>query len=299
MWTIYLHRNIVNDKCYVGQTKQQNIESRFGSDGRRYLRKTKLGRYNQPLFASAIIKYGWNSFEHKILETNIMTQEEANEKERYYISKYNCLTNGYNTAKGGVDSTFCLGKKIYEIDKNKNIIKEFDNATSAARFYNFKERSRDGIIRVCTGLTSSYKGKYFCYADDYDNYNITQSRKRNVVLQFDENGELINRFSSLTEASKFTSVRLSHISGCCHNRRKTAGGYYWCYELSAPKSVSKSRGLYKAKRIGQYSINNDLLNIFECSKDATRSINGYRGNICSCCRGELKTAYGYVWKYID
>lgn len=57
---------------------------------------------NSTYFWNAIKKYGWNNFEHYILESNL-TLEEANEKERYYISYYNSSNNlyRYNLTLGG------------------------------------------------------------------------------------------------------------------------------------------------------------------------------------------------------
>lgn len=84
MYTIYEHIS-PSGKHYVGQTKQK-VEKRWGKDGYNYLEKRKDGRYNQPLFANAILKYGWDSFEHNILFTGL-TKEEANRVEKELVSK--------------------------------------------------------------------------------------------------------------------------------------------------------------------------------------------------------------------
>lgn len=50
------------------------------------------------------------------------------------------------------------------------------------------------------------------------------------------------------------------------------------------------------KRVAQYSLDGKLIKIWDCAADAGR--NGYsRTAITQCCRGKLKTSYGYVWKY--
>lgn len=52
-------------------------------------------------FSAAIAKYGWGNFKHKLLEENL-TVEEANEKEIFWIAKFNTLSpNGYNLVTGG------------------------------------------------------------------------------------------------------------------------------------------------------------------------------------------------------
>lgn len=96
-YTIYLHKNKINNKVYIGQTSLQP-EKRW-LNGRGYVHCTT--------FYNAIKKYGWNNFEHIILKTNL-TSEEANYWEEYYIKKYNSTNNmyGYNIRGGGNDFSF-------------------------------------------------------------------------------------------------------------------------------------------------------------------------------------------------
>jgi group I intron endonuclease len=89
---IYVHKNKINGKYYVGQTTQQNIEDRW-RDGKGY-------KVNQ-VFKRAIDKYGWENFEHTILPEIFKTQKELNEAEIRYIEEYNSIKNGYNILPGG------------------------------------------------------------------------------------------------------------------------------------------------------------------------------------------------------
>ena len=93
IFTIYKHINKKNGKVYIGQTIQRP-EDRW---------KNGAGYRNCTKFYNAIQKYGWDNFEHIILEQKEMTQEEANELENFYIKKYNCLDDkyGYNITEGG------------------------------------------------------------------------------------------------------------------------------------------------------------------------------------------------------
>lgn len=89
MCIVYVHRNKLNDKCYVGITKMEpNI--RWGTNG---------SGYRGSLFGQAIEEYGWNNFEHLILFNNL-TVEEAHEKEAELIIKYDSYYNGYNNSLG-------------------------------------------------------------------------------------------------------------------------------------------------------------------------------------------------------
>ena len=93
-YSVYKHVNKINGKIYVGQTSFLNVERRWGKNGSLYSHCT--------YFYAAIQKYGWDNFEHIILERNL-TAEEAEEKEKYYIKLYqsNNMKYGYNLTSGG------------------------------------------------------------------------------------------------------------------------------------------------------------------------------------------------------
>ena len=93
MYTIYMHRNKINGKVYIGQTCQKP-SYRWKRNGKGY--------ETCEIMWKAIQKYGWNNFEHIILKSNL-TLEEANFYEEYYIKKFNSTNKqfGYNIRKGG------------------------------------------------------------------------------------------------------------------------------------------------------------------------------------------------------
>lgn len=103
MGSIYLIRNLINDKVYVGQTRQK-IETRF-SYHRSMLRAEK---HDNDYLQKAWNKYGEKSFEFSILEDGIESQENLNQKEIYYISEYAATDrlHGYNLREGGNASKF-------------------------------------------------------------------------------------------------------------------------------------------------------------------------------------------------
>ena len=71
-----MHRNKINGKVYIGQTC--DIKHRW---------QPKCYQTSS-YFYNAIEKYGWENFEHIILEDNL-TLENVDEKENYYINKFN------------------------------------------------------------------------------------------------------------------------------------------------------------------------------------------------------------------
>ena len=61
MYTIYIHRNKINNKAYIGQTC--NDPKKRWENGNGYKK--------QPHFYNAIQKYGWDGFEHIIWGENL------------------------------------------------------------------------------------------------------------------------------------------------------------------------------------------------------------------------------------
>lgn len=91
-----------NGKMYIGQTYREFQERQY-----EHIRKSKIkteNGYNYP-FYRAIRKYGVENLIWDILDC-ASSQEELNEKEKYWISYYNTYTksknsNGYNQTLGG------------------------------------------------------------------------------------------------------------------------------------------------------------------------------------------------------
>ena len=108
MFKGYIYRHwIINDKgqekSYIGQTTEDNVEKRWGKNGKGYAPEKE----KEPTkFYNAIKKYGWDNFSHKILFIiECETKEELvfwlDEWEKYYIEKYDSFYNGYNSTAGG------------------------------------------------------------------------------------------------------------------------------------------------------------------------------------------------------
>ena len=89
-YIVYAHINKSNGKVYIGQTV--NIKERWRGNGKNYI--------SSPKFYNAILKYGWDNFEHKILHSNL-SKTIADSMEQKYIELYNSIALGYNIKEGG------------------------------------------------------------------------------------------------------------------------------------------------------------------------------------------------------
>lgn len=112
---IYKITNLINNKNYIGQSV--NVKTRWRNHIRISKDKDNRG-YNYPLYC-AFRKYGIENFDFEILEEVI--PDNLDEKEIYYIKKYDSFNNGYNQTSGGSSPHGEeIGTSIY---KEKDIIK--------------------------------------------------------------------------------------------------------------------------------------------------------------------------------
>jgi group I intron endonuclease len=92
MGFIYIIRNEVNEKVYIGQTTK-SVQERF-------MQHLKLLKSNKnQLIHKAIVKYGKESFYIETLEE--CSNELLDEREIFYIELYDSFNKGYNLCKGG------------------------------------------------------------------------------------------------------------------------------------------------------------------------------------------------------
>ena len=88
---IYIIKNNINDKVYIGQTTDIN---------RRFKYHCNINECNGEI-GRAIQELGKEHFHYEILESNI---ENYDEREQYWIQYYNSLSpNGYNVLEGGAN----------------------------------------------------------------------------------------------------------------------------------------------------------------------------------------------------
>ena len=114
MW-IYKITNIQNNKVYIGQTIRP-IEQRL----KRHFNDA-LNNILDTHFARAIRKYGKENFIIEQIDT-AQTQDELNQKERYWIQYYNSVNDGYNET----DAISKCGGNTYQskTDAEMEVIKE-------------------------------------------------------------------------------------------------------------------------------------------------------------------------------
>lgn len=93
---IYIIKNTINDKVYIGQSKDVARRWLHHIYDARY--EVKRGSCRQPLH-SDIVKYGADKFYYEILESQVSNYHE---REKHWIREYHSLVpGGYNISVGG------------------------------------------------------------------------------------------------------------------------------------------------------------------------------------------------------
>lgn len=273
-YTVYIHKNKINNKVYVGQTST-NVNDRW---------KNGNGYKKQQYFWRAIQKYGWDGFEHIIIAENL-TKEKSCQMEKDLIAAYNATNPkyGYNVSIGGdsghagVKLSDAQRQKLSQINKGKIVSAE----------------TRKKMSDALRGRTPSK----LALQKATETNNV-------AVMQFTKDGQYIKCYCSYAEASRQTGVNESAINACCNNREhvKSAGDFIWIkkkdYESSEDSIIfydnEHIRPIIQLDKNGQY------ISEFNSCVQAQKAIGkDNSNNINACCRGDTKSAYGFIWIYKD
>lgn len=162
---IYIIKNDVNDKVYIGQAK--NVKQRFQGH-------CKPSSAKKEIIGRAIQKYGREHFWFEILEKSITNY---NEKEKYWIKKYNSIIpTGYNIMTGGEDPPIHKGlKHPNSVMTDKKILELISDLQYTS--LSFREIGE----KYCVSASTVYeinKGK--TYYNQKNNYPI---RKNNNIVR--------------------------------------------------------------------------------------------------------------------
>lgn len=238
-YTVYCHTNIINGKKYIGITRQKPEKRWQNGYG-----------YENTYFWNAIKKYGWDSFKHDILYSGL-TKEEACNIEIELIAKYKTAERefGYNIAAGGQTCDVLLGKsdsehpnhqRVKMIDREtKQVIRIFGSQAGAARTLNI---SRKGITKACQGITATYQGYIWEYADKeyskpvHNGQGNYDHSKMNKPIQLIEPSGEVKQFISINEAAEKTAIKRANISRYLRGMRKDSSGRRWLYAFTESKA---------------------------------------------------------------
>lgn len=288
-----MHRNIINEKRYIGITGR-SVEQRWCNGN---------GYYGNTHFYSAIKKYGWDNFEHIILFSHL-SEEEACALERKYIEQYKTADPdyGYNIALGGNGVGRCseeTKRKISESHKGMTYSDETKRKISESRIGEKNWRYGKSLSdETKKKISEANRGKKLS-EEACKKIGFAHSIKTH---QYDKDGIYIQSFNSAHEAERCLSIDADCIQHCCTGKHKTSGGYIWRYDDCNHKefvNLSNEEVLTTRRfhSVNQYDTDDNLINTYESVNDAERKTGYGRHYIMDACKGKRETYKGYKWKF--
>lgn len=297
---LYCHTNKINGKKYIGISLQK--PSHRWQNGRGYK--------DCPKFNKAIQKYGWDNFEHEILLEHL-TQQEASQYEKEYISKYNTIDNGYNILQGGLDNsanggTIYFNKKpINQYGLDRQLIKTWDSAMQIERELGYGHSSITACCRRESITSYNYIWRYKDDCDDVNDiivkpincYHSCYNNNELKINQYDLNGNLVKQWNNIVEISKAFNKPTTLFTNCCNRKPKckTAYGYQWRYANDCDDITVFKNNVYKA--IYELDNNNNIIHEFKSMTDAQKFYNDDKLLVCAVCSGFQKSTKGHIFCY--
>jgi len=306
-WCIYCHINKINSKRYIGITSRKPLH-RWGRNGKGYEKCV--------LFYKAIKKYGWDNFEHIIIQENL-SKEDACKLEVNLILQFNTNNSnyGYNLSSGGESGTSGIlntkrSKVVYQFSLDGDFIKEYKSAAEAVRFTNVEHSD---ICACCREVISEAGGYQWRYENNKNNIKAIQNQfkrrsetRKRAILQYSLDGNFIKEWKSTVDASNELRIERTGITACCNNRQDYAGNYQWKKKDDDNIPIHIASVLSRADK----TILLHSMEVLQCDKETGETINSFksltevgellhmsRGEISKCCKGLRPDFNGYIWKF--
>jgi group I intron endonuclease len=207
MGYIYSITNRINNKKYIGQTINKDVEYRW---------KQHKGMYKNAscsCLLRAFKKYGIDNFDFKLI--CICFDEDCNRYEIEYIQKFNSIApNGYNLLPGG---------------NNKSHHPETREKLSKSHLG--KKATIETKIKMSNSAQKGENHRYYKSMPQHilEAVSISREKQKKKVNQYDLGGNILNTYESIASASRQTSINKSNIANTCRGVKNhaTAGGFIW------------------------------------------------------------------------
>jgi group I intron endonuclease len=244
---IYCCTNLINNKKYIGQTKQK-LQLRINT----HLSVART--INKTAICQALNKYGFDNFEWVVIDVAI-NQKELDYKETYWVKYYNTYSiNGYNMTFGGQDEKLKYlnnkERKLYTTRNLKDILvfnldgDYIETITSMVIFANEHNIGKYNISKVLHNKKNSIGGYIFIYKDEFSeeilNKKVNSTINYRYFYVFDKiTLKYINKWKSQTECGKDLHIDRGNISKCLTKAINSTNGYLFYYANNCPNELLK------------------------------------------------------------
>ena len=276
MGYIYVIKNDINNKLYVGKTIT-TLSNRWLHHKDAYLRE------DWHLYR-AMRKYGIEHF--WIEEIEFCSDNDIDEREKYWINKLDSYNNGYNMTIGGEGRV--------TLDRQK-IIKLWNEGYSASQIAKMVGSNWSQPIINVLKEQNLYDAEEIKKRKMIDIAN-KQSKQR--IIQYDSEANIVNIFNSKEEASQKTGIHRKNISTAL-DTGAGAGGFLWGKEGDEPPQPRKIK-TGKIRAVQQINLQTgEIIATYKNASEAARQIGTAATSISAVCRGERNSHRGFGWRYIE
>lgn len=274
-------------KVYVGQT--YDLKIRWQGKGHMYLNKTKKGKYAQPYFAHALLKYGWDAFEHRIVLEGV-SKSEANYAEKYLIKWYKLHNMSYNMTDGGEGT---CGIKRTMSPEMREYMSKYMRANSVLIGIHRTEKQKQSAREKMLGRKMSEEAKAKMSKTHTGEKQVWKYKK---VYAFDKTTkEFVRSYDSISEAAKQLGLYVSAITSSAKGRCPSAGPYIWSYI----PTIDPYNPLYAKMdyaKVYCYNLEGYLVAEYNSTTEAANAVGGNIHCISNCCLGISMTHKGFIWR---
>lgn len=241
MGYIYIIKNTINSKVYIGQTRK-TIEARW----KEHLSNVFVR--DQAIYL-AMRKYGSENF--YIEELEHVENSNIDERETFYIKKYNSLApNGYNLILTG--KSFKNDNPMFHPEIAQKVSQSFIGDKNPAKRPEVREKIRKSRLGTKASEETKTKmsqnnGRYWLgktrseeYKKHFSETHWCRGRYKGLnpnskkVARLDKNTlEILEEYDSLQSAIEWVHKNVSstaswtNISKVCNNKQKSAFGFLW------------------------------------------------------------------------
>ena len=243
MFFIYLIKNLINGKVYIGETG--NPKRRFSDHIKLANSEGHFAKKKKQAIHKAIAKYGKDNFKFEIID-QFATEKEAFDAEIKYIKEYKSKNRnfGYNLTYGGDGTLISANKKL----SNKQVIQlinDYLNLSITMRELSLKYNiSRDSIANMLDR-------KYYS--------NVKMSGK--LLKALTEKRSLVERVGN-TKRKKSVHVAKPHeLNFSLDILKDYVSGSFNAKDLAKKYNISidSIRGILSGETIRHLEIDKDLL----------------------------------------